>query len=126
MKPKTNLKKPCGDCPFRTNSTPGWLGPWNAVDLHRFVMAEQPFSCHETIDYDDQPVDETELCAGSVLYMKKNCKTPRDAWLRAQQERLAAQGTEGILWQGQFIKRHEGGMQHQLNIKLQREADEKA
>lgn len=78
---KDTLKNPCNACPFRKNSLPGWLGPWDATGLHQFVMNEGDFACHLTIPQDENnPVIVeaiTTRCAGSVLYLGKNCKSPR-------------------------------------------------
>lgn len=78
---KDTLKNPCNACPFRKNSLPGWLGPWDANSLHQFVMNEGDFACHLTIPQDERNlviVEEiTMRCAGSVLYLGKNCKSPR-------------------------------------------------
>ena len=53
--PKTNLKEPCAACPFMETAAPGWLGPFDSPkELHQRVMMEAPFSCHKTIDHDDQ------------------------------------------------------------------------
>jgi hypothetical protein len=78
---KDTLKSPCNACPFRKNSAPGWLGPWETLDLHHFVMGEGNFACHLTIpknEVNEAHLDEvTTRCAGSVLYLGKNCKSPR-------------------------------------------------
>jgi hypothetical protein len=77
---KANLAKPCNDCPFRKNSLPGWLGPWETpLELHRFVMAENEFPCHKTMTDefgDDVPEHKQSYCRGAILYMKKNSKMP--------------------------------------------------
>jgi anti-sigma factor ChrR (cupin superfamily) len=72
MFPQTRLDKPCDACPFVKESIKGWLGPWTPEDMHRSVMAEQPFPCHKTIDHDGQEFEETELCVGATMYAT-NC-----------------------------------------------------
>jgi hypothetical protein len=72
MFPQTRLDKPCDACPFVKGSIKGWLGPWTPEDMHRSVMAEQPFPCHKTIDHDGQEFEETELCVGAMMYAT-NC-----------------------------------------------------
>jgi len=85
--PSTNMGKPCDDCPFRKNAAPGWLGPWEPLDLYQSVMSEQPFACHQTIDSDGHPIEETELCVGSMMFASKCGKSFRTPELEAQRLR---------------------------------------
>lgn len=39
-------KKICNECPFRVNSTKGWLGPHNASEIIEDLNRDIPFSCH--------------------------------------------------------------------------------
>jgi hypothetical protein len=104
---KQNLKAPCNACPFRKNSAGGYLGGvWTAPDLHKFVMAEQVFACHKTIDEDNQPMPELELCAGSVMYMNNNAKRCRDPFLSKAQDKFRGQDTSNILSVPEFFEHH--------------------
>ncbi len=104
---KQNLKAPCNACPFRKNSFGGYLGGvWTAPDLHKFVMAEQVFACHKTIDEDNQPLPELELCAGSVMYMNNNAKMCRDLFLAKAQKALKGQDASNILSVPEFLEHH--------------------
>ena len=116
MQPRITMKKPCDECPFRKNSLPGWLGPWEALGLHRYVMdSEKPFSCHMTIrdkvdlvsgEETTTSVENTELCVGSILYMNKGGKLARDPFLAEQQDRFEKDSTEDILSVKQFLEHH--------------------
>lgn len=105
---KSNLKQPCKDCPFLKKSIPNYLGSrWTAIELHRFVMSENKFACHNTIKEDGQPNEELEHCVGSILYMNKNAKKCVDKSLLELQEKFRGSPLqEEILNLVEFIKHH--------------------
>lgn len=116
---KDTLKNPCNACPFRKNSAPGWLGPWDATDLHHFVMNEGDFACHLTIpEKETAPalVEEiTTRCAGSVLYLGKNCKSPRHEAVAAVLNKAKADPEyrtrlDNILNLREFINHHKNNI----------------
>lgn len=78
---KTTLKKPCKECPFRRESAPGWLGPWDAWELATTVQYLQ-FPCHRTIkadtEFDDPQTEKMETCAGTTLFLMNQMKMPDD------------------------------------------------
>ena len=48
------MKTPCRDCPFRTDTTNGWLGEDRAAE----ILAADSFVCHKKTDMQ---------CAGHML-----------------------------------------------------------
>ena len=104
---KQSCIKPCAECPFKKDSVPSWLGPWDgAEELHKFVMGEGHLACHLTVDEDDEVSEKTERCVGSILYMNKNFKSCRDATLSAVQKKLKDTDKTNILSSPEFIKHH--------------------
>jgi hypothetical protein len=78
-------QKPCGECPFRRASMPGWLGSNAPADFIVAITTEQPLPCHSSIDYDDSEWrdkfmagEEGRLCAGALIMSANMCKRPRD------------------------------------------------
>jgi hypothetical protein len=61
--------KPCGDCPWRRDSLPGWLGGVPAETWLRGAHGEERIDCHTLIG---------PQCAGSAIYRANVCKAPRD------------------------------------------------
>lgn len=54
-----NCKKPCKDCPFRLDCTPGWLG----ADRMTEILNSKSFTCHKT--------NKTLQCAGHMIIKGK-------------------------------------------------------
>ena len=77
--------RPCGACPFRRASAPGWLGANSPQDFIVAISTEQPLPCHSSIDYEDEDWQEQwlagetgKICAGSLILAANMCKSPRD------------------------------------------------
>ena len=72
-----NLKRPCANCPFRTDKEEqsGWLGEERAEDIIDAITRRQgTFSCHKTNIQDDGELQETrdsEHCAGALILLEK-------------------------------------------------------
>jgi len=74
-----NLKTPCKDCPFVKDSlTNETLHENRLKDIVHDLENNGHFFCHKTIDYTKgehgekfKPKQGNELCAGSLLYMKR-------------------------------------------------------
>lgn len=49
-----HMKKPCRDCPFRTDAMEGWLGEQRMTE----ILAAESFVCHKKTDMQ---------CAGHML-----------------------------------------------------------
>lgn len=72
----------CKVCPFRKKSAAGWLGDYTPKEVIAAVQNEQPFMCHNEIDYDDpeweEKLEDKPHCAGALQMAKVLCKLPRD------------------------------------------------
>lgn len=80
---KFDLKKPCRECPFRTDSLKGWLGKERAADIiDGMYVKDQTFSCHKTVEYSEDLDEETgdqlinnrvneQHCAGAMILMER-------------------------------------------------------
>lgn len=73
---------PCNDCPWRTNATKGWLGPYDADEWVMLAHSDEPIACHQTIpgnvDIGDWETDGMKQCRGAASYRANVCKSPRD------------------------------------------------
>jgi len=74
---KRQHARPCGDCPFRRNALPGWLG---GVPLRYFARLihddETSYPCHARRPA-DRPEDKWQ-CAGLATIRANVLKVPRD------------------------------------------------
>lgn len=76
--------KPCGECPFRRTSAPGWLGAESPEGFVESIMREAPLPCHTTIDY-EKPDWKAQwdarrigrMCAGAAIFTANCAKLPR-------------------------------------------------
>lgn len=79
---KFNLKKPCADCPFRTDITP-FLTPRRATEIaDALLIQDATFACHKTVNYQDDedgeeyddsfhtPSADEEHCAGAMIFLE--------------------------------------------------------
>ena len=102
------MKNTCKECPFRKDSIRGWLSDYTIDQLHNLVMSEIQFPCHmqmgdEDIKFED--ADQYPVCEGSIKYMKKSAKMPRNpVLLKMVQE---APKDENILSATEFRKHHD-------------------
>ena len=104
-------KTPCNACPFRKNSLPGWLATYTPTELHSVVMSEKPFPCHlthptEELSWDESGTPEHPLCAGALMYMRKNAKNPRNPELSKLVRSIKLEDCDNILNTSEFIKHH--------------------
>lgn len=70
-----NLKKPCANCPFRTDIKP-FLKMERAQDIvDSIVGMQQSFPCHKTVDYSEHSegveTSKSEMCAGAMIMLEK-------------------------------------------------------
>jgi hypothetical protein len=84
-----NMKKPCKDCPFRKDGTMlKSLGEKRVGGiLEGVVNGDDFFSCHKTVDYDNEDHKLTEknnFCAGALIAIDK-----ADATYRNRNTRIA-------------------------------------
>lgn len=96
------MKKPCGECPFRKRSSPGWIGNYESVkEIVDHVESDYKFPCHmdanALIDEDaghgdmfERSMEANELaspCIGGLQFMNNKCKLSRDKEIaRVQRE----------------------------------------
>ena len=112
---KTRLRRPCRQCPFRTDAPPGWLGPWDAPTLLANIR-QIGFPCHRTITAPDQALDDPALesCAGAALFLNARMTLARDPALARHQELLrkrAAPDTHRVFTSdAEFIDHHCNGL----------------
>lgn len=103
-------KKPCGECPFSKMSLGGWLADYTATELHRIVMNELPFPCHmsheEDLEWDKVGTSKNPLCAGALMYMKKNAKSPRRQDLAVLVKQININDCDDILSVPEFFEHH--------------------
>jgi hypothetical protein len=69
--------KPCAECPWRRDSLPGWLGPYNAATWVQLAHSDAAIACHLTIQ-EDGDWDGAWQCAGAGQYRTNVAKSPRD------------------------------------------------
>lgn len=79
----TNLKKPCKNCPFRTDVIP-YLSNERAEEIGMALMNDNTFSCHKYTNSLGHEGEE-EHCAGAMI-MLEHCDKPNQ-WMRIS-ERL--------------------------------------
>lgn len=120
-------KKPCNDCPFRRDATPGWLGDTSGLPgseevtegCKHFVdgaladYAEYDLPCHTTIDYEkgdwlEDQYPEAALCAGALIFARNQAKSPRDP-ARAENIRQVEADTETVFAYPWEFYDHHGG-----------------
>lgn len=84
---KFDLKRPCAQCPFRTDIEP-YLRQSRVRELeHALVQKQQTFSCHKTVDYSEgdqedeqedeqehRPAPDEQHCAGALILLEKLMK----------------------------------------------------
>ena len=72
---KFNLKKPCKNCPFRKDSTKGWLGFQRSKEIVDDVLDnDKTFSCHKTTGAEtgeEIPREQHSFCAGALILLEK-------------------------------------------------------
>lgn len=83
---KFTQTKPCGACPFRKKSAPGWLGDSTPEDFIATTLDDSLMPCHKTVDYDDpewrdkmiEMDSKVQHCAGARIFYKNQCKMTRN------------------------------------------------
>ena len=72
---KFDLKKPCADCPFRTDVTP-YLHLERAEEIvDGLTHQQQTFTCHKTNSQSDDgetiETEDSQHCAGALIMLEK-------------------------------------------------------
>ena len=75
-------KSPCAECPWRKESIPGFLGPYDAEKWSEMAHSEAPIACHMTIDFVEEGQgawDDPKIrqCAGAAIFRTNTFKKPR-------------------------------------------------
>jgi hypothetical protein len=65
VKAKSQITKPCSDCPLSRGSLNGWLGGGTPEDWGHALHSESRMNCH---------VLEGAQCAGAAIYRSNICK----------------------------------------------------
>jgi hypothetical protein len=69
------VKKPCDDCPFRTDLPPHGLRPERAADIAAGLMANDDFPCHKTVDYSNDSngivSSQSTRCVGAAIFLEQ-------------------------------------------------------
>ena len=68
------LKRPCGDCPFRTDRNP-FLSEDRARDIADALHADASFHCHKTLELDSEEGElevtaASKHCAGAMIVLE--------------------------------------------------------
>lgn len=70
-----NLKKPCANCPFRTDIKPFIRGERAEEICESIIDSQQSFPCHKTIKHDEEGDgiigEKSEHCAGAMILLEK-------------------------------------------------------
>jgi len=112
---KRQHKTPCGKCPFRRASLPGWLGGRTALEFAELANTEARMPCHshhrDGVDYEEAqtpgtPMYQSPQCAGRAIYWANQIKAPRTSDLLT----LPKDEASVIGWPTEFIQHHEQGI----------------
>lgn len=71
-----NLKRPCKECPFRSDIRPYLRKSRVREILDALFKQDQTFACHKTLDFDEEGesliTSKSQHCAGALILMEKN------------------------------------------------------
>ena len=71
-------KKPCNECPWRRNATPGYLGPETSEQWATWAHSGGPINCHKTVKIDDDWTQPgLRQCAGVATFRANAGKDPQ-------------------------------------------------
>jgi len=69
-----NLKKPCANCPFRSDIKP-FIKPERAEEICDSLLRGQDFPCHKTTGSNDDGEttveSDSQMCAGAMIMLEK-------------------------------------------------------
>lgn len=115
---------PCGECPFRKKSIPGWLGGGGPEDFVRDTMNDALMPCHtdknfiKARDAEHTPEEFQEAlldgsiqhCAGARIFFKNQCKMSQNPlYMEAQREgkiKPVERNPEVFTFRNEFIEHH--------------------
>lgn len=104
-------KEPCKECPFLRGSAPGYLGASTPEEFMQQVRTEHSMPCHMTVDYEDAGWQEqlettAKRCRGSLVFLKNNCKLPREPDYSAAVQETTANRTAVFSNAQEFLEHH--------------------
>lgn len=91
---KSQITKPCSDCPWARKSVDGWLGPGTIDEWLQAAHSEGQIPCH---------VHPNVQCAGLAIFRANVCKVPRDE----ETLRLPADRVLVFSWDDEFRAHHD-------------------
>ncbi len=73
---KTPCAVQCPQCPFRSDSVPGYLGQYTVQTVAQALWRNIPFYCHPTVDYTKpnwqaKAARNGKLCRGSLVFANR-------------------------------------------------------
>ena len=72
---KFDLRRPCADCPFRTDVRPYLTAARVREIVHSITRLQQTFSCHKLNDFDDEGEvvegPRSQHCAGALVFLER-------------------------------------------------------
>lgn len=109
----TDLRQPCGECPFRRKSAPGWLGPWKPNEL-LLLLGRGVFACHMTIPRNEKVEGDDprlQACAGAVIFLNNKIERARNPEIAAHQDAMKASASPELCasvfqWAHEFLEHH--------------------
>lgn len=115
---------PCGECPWRKTSVPGWLG--NSTVLEFLAQAESGIRmpCHCAVDYDrddwQDQIEEVPRCAGHAIYLKNRCKLPFESGLKTFVN--SVERNDNVFTRpDEFVKHHGGDVNRVMMVLMGRD-----
>ena len=78
---KKQHKTPCRECPWKVQSTQGWLGASTPIEFLQTSEAEHRMPCHLHVNYEHESwqnqAEQAPQCAGRAIHFANRCKMPR-------------------------------------------------
>lgn len=83
---KFDLKRPCNQCPFRTDKAP-FISHARAKEIaDGMVKHGASFACHKTLGHDDDgdtyTKSDSQFCAGAIIMLEKSGQAGNVAMIR--------------------------------------------
>ena len=108
--PQVKRITPCSQCPFRLVSPPGWMGVATPQEFIEATEAEQHMPCHLEVDYNEadwhKQLGDVAWCAGSLIFLRNNCKMPLDKALFDAMQHVQADKERVFSFRHEFLEHH--------------------
>ncbi|QZI85782.1 hypothetical protein CPT_Summit_131 [Stenotrophomonas phage Summit] len=103
--------EPCGQCPWRKTSAPGWLGASTPLQFVQQAESGIKMPCHCAVDYEqddwEDQIEDAPRCAGHAAYLRNRCKRPDEQELREFSE-LVGRRDDVFTRPEEFVAHHGG------------------